>query len=438
MAHRRIAVLCVVCRRDAPIAGCGVPFALRPPTQQRRFPVSVFANVKLLPSDPILGLTDAYLEDPRSPKVNLGVGVYYDAQGRMQLLESVAKAEEALLKSRRARSYIPIDGMAAFDAETQKLLFGAESEFLASGRIVTAQTLGGTGALRVGADFLKTVLPNAKVAISRPSWPNHQVLFEAAGFELTEYPYYDQAKNGLDFPAMLDGLKRLEAGSVVLLHACCHNPTGADLSLAQWEEVAVLLREHGLLPFVDIAYQGFDKGIVEDTAGIAALLEAGVPNLLIANSYSKSFSLYGERVGALSVLCADAQEAARVRSQVKQTIRATYSNPPTHGAALVAGVLGSAELRALWESEVGEMRTRIRSMREGMVSRLADRGLPEFEFILSQAGMFSYSGLTKAQVLRLRDEFAIYAVDSGRICVAALNEGNLDYVAAAVAAVVGK
>ncbi len=400
--------------------------------------MSVFANVKLLPSDPILGLTDAYLEDTRSPKVNLGVGVYYDAQGKMQLLESVAKAEEALLKARRARSYIPIDGMAAYDAETQKLLFGAESGLVAAGRIVTAQTLGGTGALRVGADFLKTVLPRAKVAISRPSWPNHQVLFEAAGFEIVDYPYYDDASNGLDFPAMMDSLHRLEAGSVVLLHACCHNPTGADLSLAQWDELAVLLRERGLLPFVDLAYQGFDKGIAEDAAGIAALLAAGVPNLLIANSYSKSFSLYGERVGALSVLCADAQEAQRVRSQVKQTIRATYSNPPTHGAALVASVLGSAELRALWESEVGEMRTRIRAMREGLVARLRHRGLPEFGFILSQAGMFSYSGLSQAQVLRLREEFAIYAVDSGRICVAALNEGNLDYVAAAIAAVVGK
>lgn len=398
--------------------------------------MSVFANVKLLPSDPILGLTDAYHADPRSPKVNLGVGVYYDEAGKMQLLDSVAKAETALVQVRRARSYIPIDGMPSYNAATQRLLFGKESELVASGRVVTAQTLGGTGALRVGADFLSATLPKAKVAISSPSWPNHKVLFGAAGFELLDYAYYDATRNGLDFPAMLDSLNKLEAGTVVLLHACCHNPTGVDLTLAQWNEVAVVLRERQLLPFVDIAYQGFDKGIAEDAAGIAVLLSAGIPNLLIANSYSKSFSLYGERIGALSIVCRDADEAERVRSQVKQTIRATYSNPPTHGAALVAGVLGSDELRGLWESEVATMRDRIRTMRAGLVARLEAQGLSGFTFILSQAGMFSYSGLTKAQVARLKDEFAIYAVDSGRICVAALNESNLDYVAAAIAEVV--
>ncbi|MCX7555367.1 aspartate/tyrosine/aromatic aminotransferase [Xanthomonadaceae bacterium JHOS43] len=397
--------------------------------------MSFFASVALAPSDPILGLTDAWMADPRSPKVNLGVGVYYDEQGRQRLPDAVRRAEEALVAQHRARGYIPIDGLPAYDAATQSLLFGFDSPLIAAGRVVTAQTLGGTGALRVGADFLKAVMPHATVAISQPSWPNHEVLFRAAGFDIVGYPYYRPATHGVDFEAMCDALETLAPGTVVLLHACCHNPTGADLDLAQWQQVAALLRERRLVPFVDLAYQGFDRGIAEDAEGIAVLLDAGIGTLIIANSYSKSFSLYGERVGALSLVCADADEAARVRSQVKQTIRAIYSNPPTHGAALVAQVLNSTELRSLWESELAVMRERIKTMRQGLVSRLAALGRPEFAFINRQAGMFSYSGLSRTQVARLRDEFAIYAVDSGRICISALNGSNLDYVAAAIAQV---
>lgn len=397
--------------------------------------MSFFSSVALAPDDPILGLTDAWLADPRSPKVNLGVGVYYDADGRQVLPESVMRAEATLTARRRARSYIPIDGLPDYDSATQRLVFGEDCAAAAEGRVVTAQTLGGTGALRVGADFLKATLPFAKVAISQPSWPNHQVLFRAAGFEIGNYPYYHADSHGVDFPAMLAALRAMDAGTVVLLHACCHNPTGADLSTAQWREVAGAVRDRGLLPFVDMAYQGFDRGIAEDAQGIAILLEAGVENLLVANSCSKSFSLYGERVGALSLVCASADEARRVRSQVKQTIRANYSNPPTHGAALVATILGDPDLRSQWEDEVGEMRGRIKAMRGGLVERLAALGHPEFAFIDSQAGMFTYSGLDAAQVQRLRDEFAIYAVSSGRICVSALNESNLDYVAGAIAKV---
>lgn len=398
-------------------------------------PVSFFASSTLAPSDPILGLTDAWLADPRSPKVNLGVGVYYDEQGRQTLQEAVAKAEVALAAQRRARGYIPIDGLPAFDQAIQTLVFGNHAPARAAGRIATLQTLGGTGALRVGADYLKATLARAKVAISRPTWPNHWVLFEAAGFETVEYPYYDAATRGVDFEAMCAALRALEPGTVVLLHACCHNPTGADLDLLQWQRLAELLRECRLLPFVDMAYQGFDRGLSEDAEGIQVLLGAGIENLLVASSCSKSFSLYGERVGALSLVCASADEAERVRSQVKLIIRASYSNPPTHGAALVAKVLGDAALCSLWESELAGMRERIKAMRHGLVERLAARGREAFGFIERQSGMFSYSGLSAAQVARLRDEFAIYAVDSGRICVSALNPSNLDYVAEAIAAV---
>ena len=394
--------------------------------------MSVFARVALAPSDPILGVTDAWRADPRPTKVNLGVGVYYDEQGRLTLLEAVKRAEEVLVAKHHTRGYIPIDGRPDYIRATQHLIFGKDSHLLAENRVVTAQTLGGTGALRIGADFLHSVLPDATVAISRPSWPNHQVLFDAAGFSIVDYPYYDPSTHGVDFAAMTSALAALPPRTVVIVHACCHNPTGADLSLDQWRELAVLLRERELIPFVDMAYQGFDRGISEDAMGIQILLDAGIGTVVIANSYSKSFGLYGERIGALSIVCADAEETTRVRSQVKQTIRATYSNPPTHGAALVATVLEDPELRALWESELTTMRDRIKTVRQGLVDRLAVKGRPDFSFVSQQAGMFSYSGLSKAQVARLREEYAIYAVDSGRICVAALNQANLDHVADAI------
>jgi aromatic-amino-acid transaminase len=389
----------------------------------------------MAPGDPILGLTETYLADPRPNKVNLGVGIYVDEQGRIPLLRAVREVEQALAAEGKPRGYLPIDGLPAYDALSQQLLFGADSPLLAAGRVATAQTIGGSGALRVGADLLKKVLPKARIAISSPSWENHRVVFSNAGFEVVDYRYYDASTHGLDFAGMLEDLGRLEPGTVVLLHACCHNPTGVDPDAQQWQQIVELLKARELLPFVDIAYQGFDQGIDADATAIRLFAASGIDAFVVASSYSKSFSLYGERVGALSMVGADRDEAARLRAKIKQTIRANYSSPATHGGALVAGVLGSAELRAMWESELAGMRERIHAMRAGMVEKLAAHGTPQFGFIQQQAGMFSYSGLSRAQVDRLREEFGIYALGTGRICVAALNRGNLDYVAEAVAAV---
>ena len=397
--------------------------------------MSLFATVELVPGDPILGLTEAYNADTRPGKVNLGVGIYYDEQGCIPLLDSVRKVEQALAAEAKPRGYLPIDGLPAYTLATQKLLFGAHSELLEAGRVATSQTVGGSGALRIGADFLKRALPNARIAISNPSWENHRVVFSTAGFEVSDYTYFDPATHGLDFPGMLADLSALEPGTVVLLHACCHNPTGADLSVEQWKQVVALVKDRNLLPFIDIAYQGFDQGTEADAIAIRLFAESGIPAFVVASSYSKSFSLYGERVGALSIVAADREEAKRVQSQVKRTIRANYSSPSTHGGALVAGVLGSNELRAEWEQELGEMRSRIHSLRAALVEKLAVLGAPEFGFIQQQAGMFSYSGLSKAQVDRLREEYAIYAIGTGRICVAALSQNNLDKVAEAVYAV---
>jgi aromatic-amino-acid transaminase len=397
--------------------------------------VSFFANVEQVPGDPILGLTEAYNADSRPNKVNLGVGIYYDENGRIPLLRAVHKIEQQLALDAKPRGYLPIDGLAAYDKATQELLFGTESALLASGRVATSQTVGGSGALRVGADLLKKLLPTATIAISNPSWENHRAVFGAAGFEVVDYTYFDAASHGLNFDGMLADLAKLEPGTVVLLHACCHNPTGADLTKEQWKQVAGLLKERKLFPFVDIAYQGFDKGIEADAYAVRLLAAEGIDSYVVASSYSKSFSLYGERVGALSVVSASAAEAKAVQSQVKRIIRTIYSSPSTHGAALVAGVLTSPELRDLWEQELTEMRERIHALRAGLVAKLATLGAPEFDFIQRQAGMFSYSGLTRTQVDRLREEFAIYAVGTGRICVAALSQRNLDYVAQAVATV---
>ena len=398
--------------------------------------MSYFASVEMAPGDPILGLTETYVADPRPGKINLGVGIYVDEQGRIPLLPTVHEVELALAAAAKPRGYLPIDGLAAYNRLTQELVFGAQSQLLAAGRVATAQTIGGSAALRVAADLLKRVAgAGAKIAISHPSWGNHHVVFRTAGFELLDYRYYDAATHGLDFSGMLEDLGKLEPGTVVLLHACCHNPTGVDLDAAQWQQLIELLKERRLLPFIDMAYQGFDKGTDADATAVRLLEASGVEAFVVANSYSKSFSLYGERVGALSMVGADRDEAARLQSKIKQIIRTIYSSPSTHGAALVAGVLGSTELRARWEQELGGMRGRIHTMRAGFVEKLAALGAPDFGFINKQAGMFSYSGLSKAQVHRLRDEYAIYALDSGRICVAALNQDNLDTVASAVAAV---
>jgi aromatic-amino-acid transaminase len=396
---------------------------------------SIFAGVELAPADPILGLNEAFASDPRAVKVNLGVGVYLGEDGKIPLLECVRAAERARLESPAPRGYQPIDGPDAYCGGVQRLLFGEGSPLLSAGRVVTAQALGGTGALRIGADFLQRLLPGSKVLLSDPSWENHRALFEAAGFAVESYPYYHAPTHGLDFAGMRAALRASAPRSIVVLHACCHNPTGVDPTPAQWEQIVEVLRERDLVPFLDLAYQGFGAGLEPDRAAVDLLARSGMP-FLVSSSFSKSFSLYGERVGALSLVTADGDEAKRVRSQLKRVIRTNYSNPPTHGGALVATVLARPELRAQWESELGAMRERIRAMREALVGHLAAL-LPgrDFSFVRAQRGMFSYSGLSAAQVERLRAEFAIYAVSTGRICVAALNSRNVEYVAKAIAAV---
>jgi aromatic-amino-acid transaminase len=394
--------------------------------------MSLFSAVEMAPRDPILGLNEAFNSDTRPNKVNLGVGVYYNEDGRIPLLRAVAEAEQARIAAHAPRGYLPIEGIAAYDGAVQKMLFGADSALLADGRVVTIQALGGTGALKVGADFLKRLLPDATVAISNPSWENHRALFESAGFPVHQYAYYDAASHGVDRAGMLADLKALPARSIIVLHACCHNPTGVDLGIDDWKQVIEVLREKDHIPFVDIAYQGFGDGIEEDAAAVRLFAETGM-TFFVSSSFSKSFSLYGERVGALSIVTGNRDESARVLSQVKRVVRTNYSNPPTHGATVVASVLNSPELRAMWETELGEMRERIRKMRLGMVEQLAAKGAKtDFSFVARQRGMFSYSGLTAEQVERLRVEFGVYAITTGRICAAALNERNLGYVTDAI------
>ena len=396
---------------------------------------SPFDGVELAPRDPIIGLTEAFAADSRPTKVNLGVGVYCDDNGRIPLLRAVREAERARVEAGLPRGYLPIEGLAAYDAAVQKILFGADSSLIAAGRLVTAQALGGTGALKIGADFLKRLNPLAQVLISDPSWENHRALFEGAGFKVATYPYYDAPTHGLDFAGMCSALRAAPAGTIVALHACCHNPTGVDLSADQWREVARLCNSQGLVPMMDIAYQGFGAGIDADALAVRIFAAEGL-SFLIASSFSKSFALYGERVGALTIVTGSRDESARVLSQLKRVIRTSYSNPPTHGGSIVAAVLGDPTLRALWEEELAEMRNRIKAMRRALVEGMKARGIEgDFSFVLRQNGMFSYSGLNKAQVERLRDEFGIYAVSTGRVCVAALNSKNVDYVCDALAAV---
>ncbi len=396
---------------------------------------SMFAAVEMAPRDPILGLTEAFNADTRPNKVNLGVGVYCDDDGKVPLLQAVRAAERSRVDSTPPRNYLPIDGIPLYNQAVQTLLFGQGSPLLAQGRVATFEALGGTGGLRIGADFLKRLKPAATVWISDPSWENHRALFEAAGFKVSAYPYYDAATHGVRFEPMLDCLRSLPAGDVVVLHACCHNPTGVDLDEAQWNRVFEVARERSLAVFLDMAYQGFAEGIDADALALRLLSATGM-DFLVSSSFSKSFSLYGERVGALSVVTASREETARVISQVKRVIRTNYSSPPTHGAAMVAAVLSTPELRRVWEDELAGMRERIRQMRAGLVERLKARGVArDFSFVSRQRGMFSYSGLTSAQVDRLRDEFGIYALGTGRICLAALNSRNIDYVSDAIAKV---
>jgi aromatic-amino-acid transaminase len=396
---------------------------------------SLFAAVAMAPRDPILGLNEQFAADPNPAKVNLGVGVYFDDEGKLPVLRCVAAAEKMLLESPKAKGYLPIDGIAAYDKAVQGLVFGADSPLLAAGRVATVQALGGTGGLKVGADFLKQLNPAAKVLISDPSWENHRALFTNAGFVVESYPYYDPDTRGVRFDAMLAALREAPAGTVVVLHACCHNPTGCDISPAQWAQVAHAVRDQGLVAFLDMAYQGFGHGLTEDGAVIGQFVDIGA-RFFVSTSFSKSFSLYGERVGALSVVCGDKDEAMRVLSQLKIVIRTNYSNPPTFGAQVVALVLTTPALRSQWEDELAGMRDRIRATRSALVDKLHAAGVQgDLSYITEQKGMFSYSGLSKEKMQRLRSEFGVYGVDSGRICVAAINSRNIDAVVAALAKV---
>ena len=398
--------------------------------------MSLFTAVEMAPRDPILGLNEQFGADTNPAKVNLGVGVYYDDNGKLPLLECVQAAEKQMMESPKARGYLPIDGIAAYDSAVKGLVFGVDSEPVTSGRVATVQCIGGTGGLKVGADFLKRLNPDAKVMISDPSWENHRALFTNAGFTVESYPYYDAATRGINFDGMLAALNAAPAGTVVVLHACCHNPTGYDITAAQWDQVVAAVKANNLVAFLDMAYQGFGYGLEEDGAAVGKFVAAGL-NFFVSTSFSKSFSLYGERVGGLSVVCESKEEAGRVLSQLKIVIRTNYSNPPIHGGTVVATVLNTPELRALWEKELGEMRVRIKAMRQKLVDGLKAAGVKEdMSFITQQIGMFSYSGLSKDQMVRLRNEFGVYGTDTGRMCVAALNSKNIDYVCASIAKVI--
>ena len=398
--------------------------------------MSLFQAVEMAPRDPILGLNEQFAADANPKKVNLGVGVYFDDQGKLPLLHCVKQAEAQLAAAPKARGYLPIDGIAAYDQAVKALVFGAQSEPVQSGRVATVQALGGTGGLKIGADFLKRLNPNAKVLISDPSWENHKALFTQAGFVVETYTYYKSETRSIDFNGMLTSLNSAPAGTVVVLHACCHNPTGYDISSAQWDQVVEVIKARQLTAFLDMAYQGFGQGIAEDGAVIAKFVAAGI-DFLVSTSFSKSFSLYGERVGALSALCSSKDEADRVLSQLKIAIRTNYSNPPTHGGTVVATVLNTPELRTQWEKELAEMRVRIKAMRSALVDGLKAAGVKQdMSFITQQVGMFSYSGLSKDQMVRLRNEFGVYGTDTGRMCVAALNSGNIQHVCQSIAKVI--
>lgn len=397
--------------------------------------VSMFSTVEMAPRDPILGLNEQFNADTNPAKVNLGVGVYFDDSGKLPLLKCVQAAEAAMAAAPKPRGYLPIDGIAAYDTAVKGLVFGADSAIIKESRVATVQGIGGTGALKIGADFLKKLYPQSKVLISDPSWENHRALFTNAGFTVDNYAYYDAASRTVNFPAMLASLKAAAPNSIVVLHACCHNPTGYDISATDWDQVVAVVKANNLVAFLDMAYQGFGYGIQEDGAVIGKFVDAGL-NFFVSTSFSKSFSLYGERVGALSVACASKEECDRVLSQLKIAIRTNYSNPPTHGATVCANVLNNPDLRAMWETELGEMRVRIKAMRSAFVVKLKAAGVKaDMSFITTQIGMFSYSGLSKDQMVRLRNEFGVYGTDSGRMCVAALNSKNIDYVCASIAKV---
>jgi len=395
----------------------------------------MFQHVDAYAGDPILSLNEAFQKDTRPGKINLSIGIYFDNDGKIPMLDSVRKAELEVVAAAGPRPYLPMEGAANFRSAVQELLFGKGHPAIAAGRIVTIQGVGSSGGLKVGADFIKRYFPDSAIYVSDPTWDNHRAVFEGSGLTVKTYPYYDAATGGLRFAELLDAMRALPAKSVVLLHACCHNPTGVDLTPLQWDELIPVLKERQLLPFLDLAYQGYGDGIEEDAFAIRAMADAGLA-FFVANSFSKSMSLYGERCGALSVVCPDAAQAVNVLGQLKFMIRRNYSNPPMHGGQIVAKVLSTPELRSLWEGEVSEMRDRIHQMRNALYEVLSAK-LPgrNFDYFLTQRGMFSYTGLTPAQVDRLKDEFAVYLVRSGRMCVAGLNTGNVEATANAMAAV---
>ena len=395
----------------------------------------MFSHVEPFAGDPILSLNEDFQKDPRAHKINLSIGIYFDDAGRIPVLESVKRAEAKVVAEGGPKPYLPIEGAANFRAAVQALLFGADHEAVKSGRVATLQSVGSSGGLKVGADFIARWFPGSGVWVSDPTWDNHRSMFEGAGLAVQSYPYYDAKTGGVRFADMLAALDKLPAKSIVLLHACCHNPTGVDLTRAQWDELIPLLKRRNLIPYLDLAYQGFGDGIAEDAYAIRAIAAAGLP-AFVANSFSKSMSVYGERAGALSVVCPDAKQAALVLGQLKFTVRRNYSSPPIHGGQIVARVLTDPELRPLWESELAAMRTRMLAMRQTLHGVLSAK-LPgrDFGYFLSQRGMFSYTGLSAAQVDRLREEFAVYLIRSGRLCVAGLNKGNVEATAQAMAAV---
>ncbi|MBV8470444.1 MAG: aspartate/tyrosine/aromatic aminotransferase [Burkholderiaceae bacterium] len=395
----------------------------------------MFQHVEAYAGDPILSLNEAFQKDPRPGKINLSIGIYFDDEGRIPMLDSVRQAELQVVAEAGARPYLPMEGAANFRSAVQELLFGAGSAVVQAGRVATIQGVGSSGGLKVGADFIRRYFPDSVVYVSDPTWDNHRAVFEGSGLTVQTYPYYDPATGGLRFAEMLAALKALPPKSVVLLHACCHNPTGVDLTPLQWDELIPVLQAGELLPFLDLAYQGYGDGIEEDAFAIRAMADAGL-SFFVANSFSKSMSLYGERCGALSAVCPDAAQANNVLGQLKFTIRRNYSNPPRHGGQIVAKVLTDPQLRTLWEGEVEEMRERIHAMRNALFEVLSAK-LPDrnFDYFLTQRGMFSYTGLTPEQVDRLRDEFAVYLVRSGRMCVAGLNTKNVEATARAMAAV---
>ena len=395
----------------------------------------MFEKLTPAPPDSILGLTEAFKQDPNPRKINLGVGVYKDADGNTPILRTVSLAEERLLASEKTKSYLPIDGSPAFQRATQELLFGADHEIVTNKRAATAQAPGGTGALRVAADFIAATMPGATVWVSDPTWPNHPGIFKAAGLAVRTYPYFDPAAHGVKFEAMIETLQDIPAGDVLVLHGCCHNPTGVDLAPAQWRQVGEIVAGRGVMPLIDFAYQGFAEGLKQDAAGVRAMCDTG-GEVLIANSYSKNFGLYNERVGALTVVASSAEAAQAAASHVKLAVRTNYSNPPAHGGAIVSAILNDAQLHRQWEQEVTEMRERINAMRHLFVETLNEKGVQQdFDFIARQRGMFSFSGLSAEQVKLLRDKYSIYAVGSGRINVAGMTEANMEYLCEAIAGV---